>query len=476
MNNTSTTLILDKLNAALQADSDFPTRAQIITELRKKTSNIDSRVDQIVELVMCEPSLATRLLHLTNSVYYARGTEITTLSQAITQLGLKGVYNLCANFVLLQKFSALTEKSSAFANCFLFSILTSNIASFIDSKDPTSKDEEGYLAGSLFSMGPLLLGYYFPKLFSDAEKRADRKKIGIFKGVEEILGMSAVGVSVEIVNSLSVPEIYHTILNEAFSLFKDGKYKNTIPSSKSVCIGAKIAIEIIEAKSANELKRGVEKIEKEYLIPYSELYQYLTKLPSIVHTQKTLLDSASCNFPESFVKFIKSEFEDDHCTSSNNDSLSPYISQIESAIIESETLPSIIATAMEALSYACDFKRVVYLEADMKGRNLYGKLSLGDDIPDTDSIIEDITSTQARFSEKAHLKAYFGGMVEYMGKPLLDDAWPFIAIPVGYEDRSLGVIYADRCEKEKNGFSAERALSFTLISDLLDTAIEKSRL
>ena len=276
MNQDSNTLIIQKLNAALSKESDFPTRAQIITELRKYTSNPNSPIEPIVELIMCEPSLASRILLLTNSVYFTRGKDITTISQAITQLGFKGIYNLCANFVLLQKFSALTEKSTTFSNCFLISLLTSNIASFIDSNESKSKDEEGYLAGSLFSIGPLLLGFYFPKLFNEASKRAERKKISIFKGVEEILGIPAVAVSLEIIKSLSVPELYHDILREALVLYTNPNTPYQIRTSKAVCIGSLLSESIVESKSAQELKSKVEIVCSNYALSYDTIFKYLT--------------------------------------------------------------------------------------------------------------------------------------------------------------------------------------------------------
>ena len=477
--NNSSEVIIEKLNKALEADSDFPTRAQIITALKKATSNINTPIEEIVEILQSEPSLSSRLLHLTNSVYFGRGAEITTLTQAVNQLGLKGVYNLCANFVLLQKFSGLTEKNSAFSNCFLMSLLTSNIASFLESKGNSDKDEEGYLAGSLFSIGPLLLGFYFPKLFSEAEKRAERKRVGMFKAIEELLGIPAVEISIKIVQSLSVPEIYRELLAGSLTLYTQNlsleSQKNASQSSTAVCIASMISEIIISSHSPNEIEAEIKKLSEKTKFNYSEIQKYVSKLPSIIDHQKNLLNNSACSFPEPFVRYLKGDFSEEKSLIGEEDSLSPYLSQIETAIQESETLPSIIATVMEALSFACEFDRVIYLESDFEKISLKGKLGLGDGTENISNLLLSLKSKDDK-GETIVSKAFHSSMVETFGKPLFENSWPYIAIPVGFDDRSLGVIYADRTQKNQENISSEKSIALTIISDLLDRAIQKSHL
>ena len=95
---------VEKLRNALRRDGDFPASAKIVSELRMLTSDPRTTANQITEVILREPSLGTRVLHLVNSSFYRRAKPIMTVSQAVVQIGMKPLADLCAGLVLLQKF------------------------------------------------------------------------------------------------------------------------------------------------------------------------------------------------------------------------------------------------------------------------------------------------------------------------------------------------------------------------------------
>lgn len=470
--------ILLKLKSALDSDGDFPTRARIIAELQKLTEDIRTPINKVVETVLREPSLATRILHLVNSVMYARASQITTLSQAVLHLGLKSIYDLCANFVLMQRFTPLAKKGSAFFDCFMLSLLTANIASLLDKREKNAtSDEEGYLSGSLFTLGPLLLGYYFPKLFEDAEKRADRRKISLFKSVEELLGVPAVGVSLGVVDSLSVPESYKETLTEAFILYSDPdaqKLRNARTCSAKVALATLLSECIIESSDVESLRTKLTEICSSYGYEYEEVFADLKKLPFMIKGQADLLEIASDSLPEAFLDLLDGKVVSANDELAMEDSvIAPYIEQLEQAVRESETLPSMVATVMEAMLFALDFERVVYLESDLSGTSLVAKLGLGDELGPYDTLSVNI---EAKSGKGVVEKAFFNGSVESTGLALLEDAWPCLAIPVGYDNRSIGIIYADKLDKGDIDTLADGVtFSCSIFADILDKAIQKRR-
>jgi hypothetical protein len=471
--------ILIRLQDALNADGDFPTRAKVITEIRRLTEDPLTPLDKVVDTILSEPSLATRILHIVNSVYYTRSKPIESLSQAVVHVGLKSIYNLCANFVVLQRFTPLVKKGGAFYNSFVLSLITSYMASYLDAVDKNKdKEEEGYLSGSLFTLGPLLLGYYFPKLFTDAEKRSERKRITLYKSIEELLGVPAVSISLGVVDTLSIPDFYKEILSQALVLYSDQGMRHDFKgrsSAKSVCAATLIGELVLDNTDLESLQQGIYTIGKDFNFDSHVIEHGLKNLPIVAAQQSSLLGIHSIELPSSLLKFIKGEKESSPTVfdDSEDSPLTPYLEQLEQGIQESETLASIIATVMEALVFAMDFERVIYLEADMDEKNLRGKLGLGNKLDSYDSINEQVTGDP--FSEIAHLKSYSNRSIETCGSPLLDNGWPFVALPVGYEDRILGIIYADLVDTNKGPLGTSETLAISLLADILDRAIQKNR-
>ena len=116
--------LLDKMRKALQKDGDFPASARVVNELRTLISNSQTTATQITEVILKEPSLGTRVLHLVNSSFYRRAKPIMTVSQAVIQVGMRPLAELCSGLVLLQKFIPVAGRGGAFAECLQRSIVT----------------------------------------------------------------------------------------------------------------------------------------------------------------------------------------------------------------------------------------------------------------------------------------------------------------------------------------------------------------
>jgi hypothetical protein len=128
---------------------------------------------------------------------------------------------------------------------------------------------------------------------------------------------------------------------------------------------------------------------------------------------------------------------------------------------------------MEAMLFALDFERVVYLESDLSGTSLVAKLGLGDELGPYDTLSVNI---EAKSGKGVVEKAFFNGSLESTGLALLEDAWPCLAIPVGYDNRSIGIIYADKLDKGDIDTLADGVtFSCSIFADILDKAIQKRR-
>ena len=135
--------LIQRLRSALAKDGDFPASAKVVSELRQLTNDPKTTASQITEVILREPSLGTRVLHLVNSSFYRRAKAIMTVSQAVVQIGMRPLAEMCAGLVLLQKFVPTARQGGSFANCLrktvLTSLLTSSISTQTAASNPTPR-------------------------------------------------------------------------------------------------------------------------------------------------------------------------------------------------------------------------------------------------------------------------------------------------------------------------------------------------
>jgi hypothetical protein len=476
--------ILQKLEAALNADGDFPVRAKAVIEMRKLVGDPNTPVEKIVEVILGEPSLGTRILHLVNSVFYQRKNPVMTISQAVVQLGMRALTDLCTGLVLMQRFSPVARRGGIFADNVKKTILTSLLASSIADTLGDEEEERGYLAGTFFSIGPLLLAYYFPQVFESAERRAKKRRQTITQSITETLGIPPVALSLGIIDSLSIPEYYRELLLAAYSIyvgdFDEVKSAEHNALAQSLAIAGKLSDAIVDTQTRPELLQAFDQLLQHAPISKEQLQRILAPIPESFNSQAKVIDMTFLTLPEHFLTYVEhgenNVVNQELLIDDQDDGFSYYIDEIKEAIRNQETLSSVIATVMEALAFGLNFDRVILLFSDLNGTLLRGKMSLGK--PFGVSANEFVRTIEASNTEGTpEAAAFFNGTVEVFGDPLFVDGWPFAAIPIGEREHAVGIIYADIIENAEQpgvALTDKDQAALSILAELLDRAATAS--
>ena len=77
--------------AKLKSSSNLLSLPQVLSDLIKEISNEDFTADNLVNIILRDPSLTSRILRVSNSTYYNRYAEIKTVQQAISMMGINTV-------------------------------------------------------------------------------------------------------------------------------------------------------------------------------------------------------------------------------------------------------------------------------------------------------------------------------------------------------------------------------------------------
>ncbi|MEZ4753853.1 MAG: HDOD domain-containing protein [Bdellovibrionota bacterium] len=479
--NNSAEDFLDKLRKALSSDGDFPASAKVVAELRMLTSNPRTTGAQITEIILKEPSLGTRVLSLVNSSFYRRRKAIMTVSQAVVQIGMKPLSELCAGLILLQKFVPAARRSGPFANCLKRTVVTSLLASSITSKttnQKTSKTEEaGYLAGSFAELGTLLLAFYFPQVYETALKRAESKKHDLARSIQEITGLSPIQISMEVLQELGLPEFYYNVLEVTDAVTKgeeissDQKVPDNITSlGKSLCAARTISSAIVSGASKSDLDKAIKSAVKTLGIDDDIINAVVGDLPNQFKDHCSAIDINLPTLPPYIHAYKPGSESLDADDEGEDDSFMNFVEEIRLAVDNREPTASIITSVLETLAWGLKFDRVCLLLLDKNKSQLQGRMGLGDfgETP-PHMIIRPVGSEASPLApdNAAHREA----RPVFAGEAIIKNSWPFTAIPVGFGKKAIGVIYADCNEGTRSELSPKEQASIGVLAELLDKSI-----
>lgn len=474
--------VVERLKNALRSDGDFPVRAKIVNELRTLVNNPNAQVDKITEVILREPALGTRVLHMVNSAFYQRRQPIMTVTQAVMQIGMRALSDLCAGLVLMQKFIPAAQRGGIFAEGLRKSILTSLITStLVAEKGDASGAERGYLAGTFYNLGYLLLSYYFPQVYETAEKRAMARNLSVTQSVAEVIGIGPLELSLEVVESLQIPQYYRDVLTEAKHPFKSEHPPgaNTM-LAHALQASAMIADAMGLGGTREILESTLNTIAADTAFSRELLDSMILKLPGVFEQHCQLIEIDFLTLPEFVINYsaLNVPGEPVPPAANNGDeeeegdkALRAYLDDIRQAISLREPLSSIITAAMEVMTFALGFDRALLLMADDERRILHGKMVLGHKVQiDPKTIHRELASGSAHSPD---IKAFKKGSCEIFGDPLFKDGWPFAALAVGNASSARGVIYADRLtlNGEEQPLDEKTQAALSILVDLLEQAV-----
>lgn len=475
--------LVAKLRRSLARDGDFPASAKAVNELRELALNPRTSAHQISEIILKEPSLGTRVLAMVNSAFYRRAKPIMTVSQAVIQIGMKPLAELCSGLILMRKFVPLARKEGPFAACLQTTMMTSLLASSFaivkEQNVPSSKSEQGYLAGSFAELGALLLAYYFPRIFEAAAKRGKTKNISLEESIKQITGISPLDISIEVLQSLNLPDYYSQVLLATKALdgassaeTTDGNAKADINQAATIIFAAhKVSTAIASGCKKNEFDRLLQHVLAVSGLPEQVLGAGISRLPPLMNEYCAALEITLPALPE-FINTYSPDglYQEAQVTPEmEQDKFSRFVDEIRQAVENREPTASIVTSVMETLAWGLGFDRVLLMLLTNNRRRLMGRMILGkaDNINPRD-IERPLFPEANRFAPEA--RAFAEGRPIFNGDPIFSDGWPLAAIPVGFPPRAVGVIYADRTGGSEEVEMAEQA-AIGLLAELLDRSI-----
>jgi HD-like signal output (HDOD) protein len=154
----------DLYNRIREDYREFASLPHTLVEVLRVASDPDVSTKELAAVLMKDPGMTTRVLRLVNSPFYGAGREITTVTQAVTLLGIRSVTALALSSSVYQvtsDWSSSLDRVRFWRHSIEVAIASRKVAEAINYACP----EEAFVAGLLHNIGLLALESSFPEAF-----------------------------------------------------------------------------------------------------------------------------------------------------------------------------------------------------------------------------------------------------------------------------------------------------------------------
>lgn len=188
----------------LEQCEDLPSPPGVADQIIHLSSNSNSNIDTLAEIVSYDPALTAKILRIANSSLYARRSKTENIQQAVVMFGWEGTLNLALSFSLV---GDMKEKSDGLDYQFFWkrSLACAVSCRCLAGAMGHAKKDELFLPGLLQDIGMLAIDKIHPNLYSGIRaKQHDHQYLINFE--KEKLGYDHAIVGAWLLNKWDIPE------------------------------------------------------------------------------------------------------------------------------------------------------------------------------------------------------------------------------------------------------------------------------
>ncbi len=182
-----------------ESAEDIPTLPEVAVRLQEVVDDPRSSARDASRIIEQDPAIATRVLKMVNSVFYAPvyGQEITQLQPAIARLGFVTVANIALGTSVFRAFSRVQQpvfnRREFWRHSISVGIATSILHEFCNKNNTAGTNrvsrDAAHLSGIVHDMGKILFERYANAEFHQAIKSAREADIPAIKEEARFIGM-----------------------------------------------------------------------------------------------------------------------------------------------------------------------------------------------------------------------------------------------------------------------------------------------
>jgi HD-like signal output (HDOD) protein len=200
----------DILKIIRKKNSDLPTLPLMINKIISVASDPCSTIDELETAISYDQAITSKLLKLSNSIYYAQTTKVETIKRAIMVIGFDEIMGIALGMEILSSFKKKGAKTSN-----LDALWKHSIGVAITSKELAKNGFPG-LAGKLFipgllhDIGKVFFSVYFDQEYMQVQQFAIKNKKPLHQVENAILKFNHASLSGMLMKRWKFPESIET--------------------------------------------------------------------------------------------------------------------------------------------------------------------------------------------------------------------------------------------------------------------------
>jgi two-component system cell cycle response regulator len=234
-------------NQIIQNIEHIGTSPELSIKILQAVERTDSNMNDVVKIILEEPTVCAQILKVANSAYYYRGERINNMTGAVVHLGLENVRRILLAIELIGVFKAnsvLTFFNEI--NFWKHSVAGALLASELSSTAAKNDTESAYLCGLLRNVGVLAIRQFLPKEFYQIYEMIGKKNVPFKNASKETIGIDHREITHLLCMRWNLPDKIIRVLSE---LEKNEEERETV---SDVTSAIDLADAILSIKGINE--------------------------------------------------------------------------------------------------------------------------------------------------------------------------------------------------------------------------------
>lgn len=195
---------VDEIKRAIRSAAEVRALPQVASEVVRLTRSPEVDAKALRTVIESDPSLASRVLQVANSVHYRRQGNIQTIDRAIMTLGFRTIRQLVVSVTVVKEVLG-SENYLDRARLWRHGLYSAVLGRNILARRDRDLAEEAFLGCLLHDIGMALLDDFFPQFYKEAIDLARKVRRPLRDTEEEVLGLSHCAVGRIAATSWSLP-------------------------------------------------------------------------------------------------------------------------------------------------------------------------------------------------------------------------------------------------------------------------------
>lgn len=164
----------EKMRKLIGEMESLPSLPTLYSEIVEKVRDPEVTIEDLAETITKDISMTAKILKLVNSAFFGLGREISSVSEAISYLGIETVKSLVLTVNAFSQFEGAKLKAVSLEEIWSHSLAVASGAKQIAKAEGCSArvQEEAFVAGMLHDLGKLILGLNFPAEYVEVSRKA----------------------------------------------------------------------------------------------------------------------------------------------------------------------------------------------------------------------------------------------------------------------------------------------------------------